>query len=38
MFNMGGLSEISEEQEEKELREAFKVIFYTLKIQHSMSF
>ena len=31
MFNMGNLSEISEEQEEKELRDAFKVrliIFY----------
>jgi Ca2+-binding EF-hand superfamily protein len=25
MVNMGGLPEISEEQEEKELREAFKV-------------
>jgi Ca2+-binding EF-hand superfamily protein len=25
MVNMGGLAEISEEQEEKELREAFKV-------------
>lgn len=25
MYNMGGLSEISEEQEELELRDAFKV-------------
>ena len=33
MYNMGNLAEISEEQEEAELREAFKVIYQTNKIE-----
>lgn len=36
MANMGGISEQSEEDEEKELREAFKVSFASLSLAFHM--